>query len=84
MVRQPSSNNSGCLKVAWFLDFVHHQVYQMKQTFQMFVLFLFSGEKFGTYLFATLAMIQTRLSQQMQNKLMNILALLRKHYKINH
>jgi hypothetical protein len=68
---------SGCLKVTWFLDSVHHQVHQM-QTFQKPVLFLFSGEKFGKYLFATLAMTESRFSPQMQNKFMNTLALLHK------
>jgi hypothetical protein len=47
----------------------------MEQTFQKLVLFLFSGEKFGKYLFATLAMIESTLSPQMQNKFMNILVL---------
>ena len=35
-----------------------------------------SGEKFGKYLFATLAMFESRFSPQMQNKFTNILILL--------
>ena len=69
---------SGSLKVTWFLDYVHHQMHQMKQTFQKMVLFLFSGEKSGKYLFATLAMIESRLSPQLRNTFMNILVLLHK------
>jgi len=53
-------------------------MHQMKQTFQKMVLFLFSGEKSGKYLFATLAMIESRLSPQLQNTFMNILVLLHK------